>query len=497
MSYILLSICIPTFERPAELTNSLESIISQPFFKDQADIEVVVYDSSRSSDSQERCRPLVEKYPGKIFYHKNHSDHGDENFEAALRLAKGEFRKLANDTLIWLEGSVHAIYSLVIQNQTTQPLLFTLNGLRDSSYKLIATNSINDFIRVVSYFCTWIGGFGIWKTDLAALDNFSRASSTHLIQVDVILRILSVKPAAAISITKYFDSQQPPQPKDYDLSQVFGLNYLKLLRDYVPSKIETDTYAWEKKRVLTRHILPFYFSIANNFLRYPLDALKDDYGQEDYFLPSVSAARTRFYVYCHSLPLNQLAAAWRRLNAHNKTTLARQCDISRITVGNYSYGPISAYSYNASNESLTIGHFVSLSEGVAFLLGGNHPTEIFSTYPFRVMLDRAQIEATSKGPIVVGDDVWIGFRSTILSGARIGNGAVIAAGSVVTGVIPPYAIAAGTPARVRRFRFSQEIIDKLLTFDFSTFDPSQLADDTDLYTNLDINNVDSVLDNLR
>jgi virginiamycin A acetyltransferase len=72
----------------------------------------------------------------------------------------------------------------------------------------------------------------------------------------------------------------------------------------------------------------------------------------------------------------------------------------------------------------------------------------------------------SKGPITIGNDVWIGTQCVILSGSTIGDGAVIAANSVVTADIPPYAIAAGSPARVLRYRFSDAIIERLMKLEW-------------------------------
>lgn len=76
-------------------------------------------------------------------------------------------------------------------------------------------------------------------------------------------------------------------------------------------------------------------------------------------------------------------------------------------------------------------------------------------------LQKVKHEATSKGDIVVKDDVWIGYGSIILSGVHIGQGAVIAAGSVVSHDVPPYAIVGGVPARLIKYRFSEEMTKKL------------------------------------
>jgi len=69
---------------------------------------------------------------------------------------------------------------------------------------------------------------------------------------------------------------------------------------------------------------------------------------------------------------------------------------------------------------------------------------------------------TSKGPIIIGSDVWVGYKALILSGVRIGDGAVIGARSVVSKDIPPYAIAVGSPIVIKKYRFSEEVIKELL-----------------------------------
>ena len=83
-------------------------------------------------------------------------------------------------------------------------------------------------------------------------------------------------------------------------------------------------------------------------------------------------------------------------------------------------------------------------------------------------------EATSKGDIIIDDDVWIGYRSIILSGVHIGQGAVIAAGAVVTKDVPPYTIVGGVPAKVIKYRFTSEITDYLLTMDYSKLDQDMI-----------------------
>lgn len=171
---------------------------------------------------------------------------------------------------------------------------------------------------------------------------------------------------------------------------------------------------------------------------------------------------------------------WRKKNKHNMTTPRRVFNSKFIEVGKYSYGSLNVFSYGAKNEYLSVGNFVSIASGVKFILGGNHNIYTFSTYPFKVKVMGDLKESSSKGPIVIEDDAWLGIDCIILSGVKIGQGAIIGAGSVVSKNIPPYAIAAGNPAKVIKFRFDTETIDKLMEFDFGGMDESFIKKKIDL-----------------
>ena len=152
---------------------------------------------------------------------------------------------------------------------------------------------------------------------------------------------------------------------------------------------------------------------------------------------------------------------WRKSNLHNGTVLAHETDQSLISVGDHTYGTLSVYA-NTKDAKLKIGHFCSIGDGVEFILSSDHPTNCVSTFPFKVKcLGSVAAEAITKGDIVVGDDVWIGQNSVVLSGITIGQGAVVSAGSVVTKDVPPYAIVGGVPAKLIKYRFSETIIEEL------------------------------------
>lgn len=117
-------------------------------------------------------------------------------------------------------------------------------------------------------------------------------------------------------------------------------------------------------------------------------------------------------------------------------------------------------------DQLYIGKFCSLASGVVFNLGGNqrHVKEWVSVYPFSPMFPEWNLEDPheQKGDTVIGNDVWIGTEAIIMPGVTIGDGAIIAARSVVTKDVAPYTVVGGTPAKLISQRFDDETIRELL-----------------------------------
>ena len=101
---------------------------------------------------------------------------------------------------------------------------------------------------------------------------------------------------------------------------------------------------------------------------------------------------------------------------------------------------------------------------MTIFLGGEHRSDWVTTYPFNVLDPRfthIKGHPHSKGDVVIGNDVWVGRGAAILSGVRVGDGAVIGAYAVVVRDVPAYGIVAGNPAKLLRTRFSDAIIEEL------------------------------------
>jgi len=129
----------------------------------------------------------------------------------------------------------------------------------------------------------------------------------------------------------------------------------------------------------------------------------------------------------------------------------------------------STYLTNARVINARIGSFCSIGPGSIVGGLGKHPTDYLSTHPSFYSVNNASAISFAKenrfrecATTFIGNDVWIGARAIILDGVRVGTGAIIAAGAVVTKDVPPYAIVGGVPSRIIRKRFADEIIELLL-----------------------------------
>jgi len=153
----------------------------------------------------------------------------------------------------------------------------------------------------------------------------------------------------------------------------------------------------------------------------------------------------------------------------------------QIEVGLYSYGCFEAENINPLT---CIGRYCSFAKGVS-IFNGNHPLEHKSLHPFffNPKLRIVQEEQVERRYISVGNDVWIGKNAIITASVnRIGNGAVIGAGAVVTKDVPDYAVVAGNPAKTIKYRFHRDVIERLVLEKWWDKDIEEIENDLWEYT---------------
>lgn len=160
----------------------------------------------------------------------------------------------------------------------------------------------------------------------------------------------------------------------------------------------------------------------------------------------------------------------------------RGAKVFNSEIGDYSY-----MTRGSSAVYARIGKFCSIGHGSAIGLG-HHSLDKLSTSPiFTEKVNgtgHSWTNSTLEYPykkVTIGNDVWIGSRVMVMGGVKIGNGAVVAAGSIVTKDVPPYAIVAGVPARIIKYRFDEKIVSELLQIKWWDYPDIKLKNVLDLF----------------
>ncbi len=196
-------------------------------------------------------------------------------------------------------------------------------------------------------------------------------------------------------------------------------------------------------------------------------------------------------------------------NAHPMKGFQQVCFIKntvsnpQIIIGDYTYYDDPAdsenfernvlYLYSFMGDKLIIGKFCAIARDVRFIMNGaNHMLSGFSTYPFSLFgngWERITPETgdlSDKGDTIIGNDVWIGYDSLIMPGVKVGDGAIIAARSVVVNDIAPYTIVGGNPAKPIKQRFSPEVINGLLEIKWWDWDVEKISRNLELITSANL-----------
>lgn len=164
-----------------------------------------------------------------------------------------------------------------------------------------------------------------------------------------------------------------------------------------------------------------------------------------------------------------------------------------MSFGKYTYGyPLIHYSNH--DAKLVVGNFCSIAGGVSIYLGGNHRHDWVTTYPFGHIHQNTfdsyngAGHPSTKGDVIIGNDVWIGANAIIMSGVTLGDGVVVANNSHVVSNAEPYSLVGGNPAKFIKYRFEPEQIEKLLQIQWWNWDDVKINEYTQLLCNVDIDN---------
>jgi len=282
---VLLSICIPTYNRAKQLDTTLKSIISQNIFINTNKIEIVISDNCSTDETSLIVNKYILNFPNKIIYSRNDIDIVDRNFEKVLSLGTGFFLKLNNDTLKHNSKSLETIIAIIEKKLNQKPVLFFSNGVL-KKYKIIQGQGLEFLLTTATYFSTWIATFGIWKEDFDKIINFNKASHLKLTQVDILFDLIKKKKNIIIDDEILFDPEVVSKKGGYDIVTVFLDNYSYLLKQQLDLNEISDAVYYKEMD-----------SIINNFLAIWLAKSFVDYQNFNFILNKPLRRINKFYSY--------------------------------------------------------------------------------------------------------------------------------------------------------------------------------------------------------
>lgn len=255
-SNILLSICIPTYNRSVSLDRALKSIVEQDSFDQK--VEIVISDNC-STDGTNDVVSRYMKMHENIVYHRNEINITDKNFTMALSLGRGEYLKLMNDTIILKAGALNLLLTAIQNYCQDKPAMFFFNNNERHANELIICTDLNQFVNAASYYIGWNVNFGTWKSQFDKLENLDRCSYLQFLQIDWTLRLLKNR-KSVICFGDWISMQPMGKKGGYNLFEVHIDNYLFLYQTYLNSKtMSYRIYKTEKNRLLKYFISDWFY----------------------------------------------------------------------------------------------------------------------------------------------------------------------------------------------------------------------------------------------
>ncbi len=195
---------------------------------------------------------------------------------------------------------------------------------------------------------------------------------------------------------------------------------------------------------------------------------------------------TRIRLQKNNVKISILAMVNANCKFEDNIHIDRLSILHNCSIGKYTY-----ITTNCEISNCTIGRFCSIAGGVKIGLG-KHPISYVSTSPvFYSHNNKFGIKWNEDDKVVesehtfIGNDVWVGTNAIIVGGVTIGDGAIIAAGAVVTKNVPPFAVVAGVPAKIIKYRFDQETIENLLEIKWCNWSDEILKENANRFSNID------------
>lgn len=251
---ILLSICIPTFNRVNTLKVVLERFISDPDFDHE--VEIVISDNCSTDDTEAQIGKIASEYPN-VKYYRNTENVKDKNFYLALSKGTGRYLKLLNDYIVFKKGGLKAIKDYVRTYESQDVNLFFYSNLRNPhrSAKVVQFENVDAFVHDINNKITWIANFGVWRKNFHELNNADELWKTQLAQMEWTLREVSLRKSIVVNFYGYEAVDVPNKKMEYPFFVPHVVNYYKMYETYFDQGlIFKKTIDHDKYRILSHFV---------------------------------------------------------------------------------------------------------------------------------------------------------------------------------------------------------------------------------------------------
>ena len=258
---ILLSICIPTYNRVGTLLESVNHIISDPEF--DAQVELIVSDNCSTDNTEKEILKISACY-NNVHYFKNSSNIKDENFYVALSHGSGLYLKILNDYLYFRPGQLKQMKTYISECIDGQKNLLFYSKLR-FPYKStidVTFKNMDSFVRAINNKMTWIGNFGVWRHQFNELACDPEIFESQLAQMIWTLHLVSLRDTFVVNCSGFLSAEVPNKSVDYHFFNIHVINYYKIYYSYLKrGLISEKTIQYDKYRILSHFV-------GTRFIRY-------------------------------------------------------------------------------------------------------------------------------------------------------------------------------------------------------------------------------------
>ena len=283
---IILSLCIPTNGAVEWILPVIESIYAQEY--DISQFEVVITDNGK--ESQLPSYIVKMNYPNLRY--KQTDDEGFLNLVTCLKEGKGMFCKMINHRSKLLPGTIKTMIDLVLQYKESQPLIYCSDGVLKNRGEIIDCSTDDDFVRELSYWCSWSAGIGFWQKDLKEIGSIDL---NNMFPNTSMLFGCRNESSYVIWNKKYQQMGDETGKGGYDLYKTFGVIFLDIMNSLrINHRITYDTFIKVKKDLfiflrglyLSEAILPTNRTFILKNIRQSMNVY---YGSNDYIRMVVGA----------------------------------------------------------------------------------------------------------------------------------------------------------------------------------------------------------------